>query len=133
MGLAAELQRQFPVGKAVQGLFFDDMVLGVDDLQHQVPLWFLQPLDQLAVAGLDFLFVFGQGQRGVESVVQQFQGLVHVLRLAYSYLHNMADAEENLQESLIRFLKTMPRLENERHERAWLLRVAANLSKNRIA
>ena len=57
----------------------------------------------------------------------------HVLRLAYSYLHNMADAEEILQESLIRFLKTAPRLENERHERAWLLRVAANLSKNRIA
>lgn len=56
-----------------------------------------------------------------------------VLRLAYSYLHNMADAEEILQESLIRFLKTAPVLENERHERAWLLRVAGNLSKNRIA
>lgn len=39
----------------------------------------------------------------------------HVLRLAYSYLHNMADAEEILQESLIQFLKTAPRLENERH------------------
>ncbi len=56
-----------------------------------------------------------------------------VLRLAYSYLHNMDDAEEILQESLIRFLKTAPRLENERHERAWLLQVAGNLSKNRIA
>lgn len=56
-----------------------------------------------------------------------------VLRLAYSYLHNMADAEEILQESLIQFLKTAPRLENERHEKAWLLRVAGNLSKNRIA
>lgn len=56
-----------------------------------------------------------------------------VLRLAYSYLHNMADAEEILQESLIRFLSTAPTLENERHEKAWLLRVAGNLSKNRIA
>lgn len=56
-----------------------------------------------------------------------------VLRLAYSYLHNMADAEEILQESLIQFLKTAPRLENERHEKAWLLQVAGNLSKNRIA
>lgn len=56
-----------------------------------------------------------------------------VLRLAYSYLHNMADAEEILQESLVQFLKTAPRLENERHEKAWLLRVAGNLSKNRIA
>lgn len=56
-----------------------------------------------------------------------------VLRLAYSYLHNMADAEEILQESLIQFLKTAPQLENERHEKAWLLQVAGNLSKNRIA
>lgn len=56
-----------------------------------------------------------------------------VLRLAYSYLHNMDDAEEILQESLIRFLQAAPSLENERHEKAWLLRVAGNLSKNRIA
>lgn len=56
-----------------------------------------------------------------------------VLRLAYSYLHNMGDAEEILQESLIRFLQAAPSLENERHEKAWLLRVAGNLSKNRIA
>ena len=38
-----------------------------------------------------------------------------------------------LQESLIRFLQAAPSLENERHEKAWLLRVAGNLSKNRIA
>lgn len=56
-----------------------------------------------------------------------------VLRLAYSYLHNMGDAEEILQESLIRFLQAAPSLETERHEKAWLLRVAGNLSKNRIA
>lgn len=55
-----------------------------------------------------------------------------VLRLAYSYLHNKSDAEDILQETLIRFLKTDPVLESEEHEKAWLLRVAANLSKNRI-
>lgn len=55
-----------------------------------------------------------------------------VLRLAYSYLHNMADAEEILQETLIQYLKTMPVLENKAHEKAWLFRVAGNLSKNRI-
>lgn len=55
-----------------------------------------------------------------------------VLRLAYSYLHNMADAEEVLQDTLIQFLKTAPTLATREHEKAWLLRVAANLSKNRI-
>lgn len=56
-----------------------------------------------------------------------------VLRLAYSYLHNRSDAEEILQDTLIQYLRTAPRFENEAHERAWLLRVAGNLSKNRIS
>lgn len=55
-----------------------------------------------------------------------------ILRLAYSYLHNMSDAEEVLQDTLIQFLKTVPTFESKEHERAWLFRVAANLSKNRL-
>lgn len=55
-----------------------------------------------------------------------------ILRLAYSYLHNMADAEDILQETLIRYLRSAPEFESGSHEKAWLLRVAANLSKNRI-
>lgn len=55
-----------------------------------------------------------------------------ILRLACSYLHNISDAEEVLQDTLIQFLKTAPRLEGAAHEKAWLLRVAANLSKDRI-
>lgn len=56
-----------------------------------------------------------------------------ILRLAYSYLHNMDDAEEILKDTLIQYLKTAPVLEQEAHEKAWLFRVAGNLSKNRIA
>lgn len=55
-----------------------------------------------------------------------------VLRTAYSYLHNMTDAEEILQDTLVQFLKTAPALESREHEKAWLLRVACNLSKNRL-
>lgn len=55
-----------------------------------------------------------------------------ILRLAYSYLHNLSDAEEVLQDTLIQFLKTAPALDTPAHEKAWLLRVAANLSKNRL-
>mgnify|MGYP002626164530 CR=1 FL=1 len=55
-----------------------------------------------------------------------------ILRLAYSYLHNMEDAEDILQETLIRYMNRSPVFENDNHEKAWLLRVAANLSKNRI-
>lgn len=55
-----------------------------------------------------------------------------ILRYAYSYLHNMSDAEDILQDTLIQYLKTDPVFENAAHEKAWLLRVAANLSKNRL-
>lgn len=55
-----------------------------------------------------------------------------VLRLAYSYLHNTADAEEVLQDALVQFLRTAPVLNTKEHEKAWFLHVASNLSKNRI-
>ena len=55
-----------------------------------------------------------------------------ILRCAYSYLHNMADAEEILQDTLLKLLTAAPRFESGEHEKAWLLRVAANLSKNRL-
>lgn len=55
-----------------------------------------------------------------------------ILRLAYSYLHNQSDAEDILQETLIKYLQTAPAFARPTHEKAWLLKVAANLSKNRI-
>lgn len=56
----------------------------------------------------------------------------NVLRLAYSYLHNMSDAEDVLQDTLIQFIKTQPQFETAEHEKAWILRVAINISKNKI-
>lgn len=56
-----------------------------------------------------------------------------LLRYAYSYLHNMADAEEALQDTLIQFLKTAPAFMSQEHEKAWLLRVTANICKNKLA
>lgn len=52
-----------------------------------------------------------------------------VFRLAYSYLKNRADAEDVMQESLLK-LYTEPRdFESADHEKHWLLRVAANECK----
>lgn len=55
-----------------------------------------------------------------------------VLRLAYSYVHNMSDAEDILQDTLIQYMKAAPAFDDEEHEKAWILRVAANISKNKI-
>ncbi|WP_242839486.1 RNA polymerase sigma factor [Butyrivibrio sp. NC2002] len=56
-----------------------------------------------------------------------------ILRVAYSYLHNMSDAEDILQETLIRVFTTKPHFLSSSHEKAWLIKVASNLSKNRIS
>lgn len=55
-----------------------------------------------------------------------------ILRLAYSYVHNMQDAEEIVQDVLWKLIDSAPGFESDEHEKAWLLRVTANLSKNRI-
>ena len=96
---------------------------------------------------LDKLFakISGHAEEDRETQRPVSQALIHeqaermlhdhgnaVLRIAYSYLHNKADAEEILQETLVKFLKAVPKLESREHEKAWLLRVAANLSKDRI-
>lgn len=56
-----------------------------------------------------------------------------ILRLAYSYVHNMADSEDILQETLIRMLDAHAAFENAAHEKAYIYRIAANVSKNHIA
>ncbi|WP_242835539.1 RNA polymerase sigma factor [Butyrivibrio sp. AC2005] len=57
----------------------------------------------------------------------------NILRIAYVYLHNMSDAEDILQDTLIQYIRKAPPFENDAHEKAWLYKVAANLSKNKIA
>ena len=55
-----------------------------------------------------------------------------ILRIGYVYLHNMSDAEDILQDTLIKYIESAPEFESDQHENAWLLRVAINLSKNKI-
>ena len=55
-----------------------------------------------------------------------------ILRLAYSYLHNIADAEDILQDTLLQYIETKPDFKDYRHKKAWFLKVASNLSKNKI-
>lgn len=55
-----------------------------------------------------------------------------ILHLAYSYLHNQADAEDVLQDAMVQLICRAPDFESPEHTRAWLLRVAINLCKNRL-
>jgi len=53
-----------------------------------------------------------------------------LLRLAYSLLNNVSDAQDVCQEALLKGLDHANDFESREHERAWLIRVTVNLSKN---
>ena len=53
-----------------------------------------------------------------------------LLRLAYSLLNNVPDAQDVCQEALLKGLDHAGSFESRAHERAWLMRVTVNLCKN---
>ena len=53
-----------------------------------------------------------------------------LLRLAYSLLNNVQDAQDVCQEALLKGLDYAGSFESRAHERAWLMRVTVNLCKN---
>ena len=67
-------------------------------------------------------------------VAQSDEDAIAAARKLISLLpaNNMADAEEVLQDTLLKLLTAAPTFESEEHKKAWLLRVTVNLSKNRI-
>ena len=61
-----------------------------------------------------------------EAAMERYADMV--FRLAYSYLKNRADAEDVMQETLLK-LYTQPTLDTPEHERYWVVRVAVNECK----
>ena len=55
-----------------------------------------------------------------------------VYRLCYSYMKNAADAEDMVQETFLRLIRSGNSFENDRHERAWLIVTASNLCKDQL-
>ena len=53
-----------------------------------------------------------------------------LLRLAYSLLNNVPDAQDVCQEALLKGLDHAGSFGSREHERAWLMRVTVNLCKN---
>ena len=104
---------------------------------NPVGRWLFYVLNELYLAVMEVSAGTKKKERVQSNVALQAERILKeqgnvILRCAYSYLHNMSDAEEILQDVLIQYMKTEPTFQNLQHEKAWLLTVAANLSKNRI-
>ena len=95
-----------------------------------------RPGDEATDASLDEPTT-GDARKSDEQIEKEAEEIIDlhgnaILRLALSYLHNKEDAEDILQETLIKFVTVRPNFESEAHRKAWLMRVASNLAKNRI-
>ncbi len=55
-----------------------------------------------------------------------------VYRAAYSLLQNAAEADDVTQETFVKLFNTEKRFESDEHCKAWLIRVAVNISKNQL-
>ncbi|MBE6772472.1 MAG: sigma-70 family RNA polymerase sigma factor [Ruminococcaceae bacterium] len=55
-----------------------------------------------------------------------------MLRAAYSVLKSTDDAEDAVQDAFLRLVQKRPQFKNYEHEKAWLLRVTINISKNML-
>ena len=67
-------------------------------------------------------------EKDIEQILNAYSDMV--VRIAYHHVKNRADAEDIAQEAFVRLITAQPRLENEEHQKAWLIRVTVNLCKN---
>ena len=55
-----------------------------------------------------------------------------LLRLAYSYMKNIHDAEDAVQDAFLQLLKNIDIFESEDHKKHWLICVTRNFCKNKL-
>lgn len=67
---------------------------------------------------------------GLEEALKRYADPIY--RTCLVMLGNPADAEDAVQETMMKYLQKAPRFETARHERAWLLKVAANVCRDQL-
>ena len=66
--------------------------------------------------------------RHIEYAVEKYSQML--FRICYSILKNKYDAEDALQETFLKYMLKAPLFRDSEHEKAWLIKVATNTSKN---
>ena len=66
----------------------------------------------------------------VEKLIEEYQNSLYVA--AFSICKNNHDAEDVVQDTFIKYISKNNDFESKEHIKAWLLRVAINLAKNKM-
>lgn len=66
----------------------------------------------------------------VDMIVNKYSDML--FRICYCILCNKADAEDALQDTFVKLLTKEPVFADDDHEKAWLIKVATNISRNMV-
>lgn len=64
----------------------------------------------------------------IEQVIEKYSNMVY--RIALTRTGTVENAEDIFQDVFLKYSEKEPKFQNEEHEKAWLIRVTINLSKN---
>ena len=70
------------------------------------------------------------GDEYIEKAVKTYSK--SMLNAAYSLLGSVPDAEDAVQDAFVKYIQNAPDFKSADHEKAWLLRVTINISKNML-
>ncbi len=65
----------------------------------------------------------------ITSTVQKYSDAL--FRLCFSILCNYADAEDAVSDTIIKYIKKSPPFNDEEHKKAWLIKTASNVCKDK--
>lgn len=66
----------------------------------------------------------------LKNIINKYGNML--FRICYCILCNKQDAEDALQDTMIKYATKAPEFNDEEHEKAWLIKVATNISKNML-
>ena len=72
----------------------------------------------------------GKSEAEIKEIIDKYGSLI--FRISYCILCNVEDAEDAVQETLLKYITKAPEFNGEEHRKAWLIKVAANISKNML-
>lgn len=68
--------------------------------------------------------------RYIKELIDNYGNMLY--RICLCILCDKEDAEDAVQDTLLKFLTKAPEFESEEHKKAWLIKVATNISKNML-
>lgn len=66
----------------------------------------------------------------IKNLIDNYSAML--FRICYCILCQRDDAEDALQDTFLKYLTKAPEFESAEHEKAWLIKVATNISKNMV-